>query len=344
MDRKSVKRRLILLLLAACLLLTGCRARIYGSGWSDIPDSSAAGAPEETRREGGLTETGGSALSEEREETADGNMDEPGGRTKENPESSRKEYDENAAVEVVPGTGRLLHQEGEGDGASAAGREGQESVSRLNDRADETAVQTAAAQEAEKMGADPDAEAAESAMTYYTVLLQDRLDSLFECQRANVYWETPDDHVTVHKSSPEHVLILNAGAYDVSSRLLPENLTVDDGWVVRKNPQVIVKIVDSSVLGNGVSSVRPAQNVFHGLVSREGWTGIDAVRNGQVLLLSREMLETPHLQTAAVLLIAGTANPPLFADVDMDEALRMLTEEAAGVLPAGVYYYAAKEE
>ena len=80
------------------------------------------------------------------------------------------------------------------------------------------------------MGEDPDAEAADSALTYYTVLLQDRMGSLFECQRANVYWETAQDHVTVHKTSPEHALILQSGAYDVSSRLLPENLLVDDGW------------------------------------------------------------------------------------------------------------------
>ena len=41
-------------------------------------------------------------------------------------------------------------------------------------------------------------------------------------------------------------------------------------------------------------------------------------------------------------MIAKTANPDLFADVDLDQMLRMLMEEATGTLPTGVYYY--KEE
>ena len=51
---------------------------------------------------------------------------------------------------------------------------------------------------------------------------------------------------------------------------------------------------------------------------------------------------TVLLQTAAMVLIAKTANPDLFADVDADNMLQMLAEEATGTLPAGTYYY--KEE
>ena len=31
--------------------------------------------------------------------------------------------------------------------------------------------------------------------------------------------------------------------------------------------------------------------------------------------------------------------PDLFEDVDLDEAIRMLTEEATGTVPTGVMYY-----
>jgi hypothetical protein len=240
---------------------------------------------------------------------------------------------------VVPGTERLLHGDGEGSGAAAPGEDAAEAVSRLDEQAEEPATQTVAAPEAEEMGVSEDAEAADSATTYYAVLLQDRMEHLFECQRASVYWETAEDHVTIHKSSPEHALILKAGAYDVSARLLPENLRVDDGWVTRKNPQVVVKIVDSSVLGSGVASTGAAEAVYGSLCAREGWPAMDAVRNRRVLLLSRELLEAPHLQLAAMLLIARTANPELFTDVDMGEALQRLTEEAAGFPSAGVFFY-----
>ncbi len=326
----------ILLLLLCCLTLSGCRVRTTGdtqdseSPWDEAiasADSSTAGSLRE--------DTPDKTDETDRENSGDI----PGGRTKENPEASRKEYDENAPAEIVSGTDRKLHGEGEGEGAPIPDEDSPVSVNRLDEKAEETATQTIAAEQAEKKGVSDDAAEADSALTYYSVLLQDRTGSLFECQRLYVYWETKEDHVTVFRTSPEHRLILDAGAYDVSSRLLEENLHVDDGWISRKNPGVIVKIVDGSVLGSGAASTAVARNVLSALVSREGWAQIDAIREKKVLLLSEELLEAPHLQTAAMLLIAKTANPELFADTDPDRAIRMLTEEATGSIPAGIYYF-----
>ena len=84
---------------------------------------------------------------------------EPGGQTRENPASSRKEYDENAPAEIEPGTDRLLHKAGEGNGASAAKEESGTTASQVNDLADETAVQTTAAENAAQMGVSEDADA-----------------------------------------------------------------------------------------------------------------------------------------------------------------------------------------
>ena len=38
-------------------------------------------------------------------------------------------------------------------------------------------------------------------------------------------------------------------------------------------------------------------------------------------------------------MIAKVSNPGLFSDVDLEEALNMLAEEATGVLPSGLFYY-----
>ena len=84
---------------------------------------------------------------------------EPGGQTRENPASSRKEYDENAPAEIEPATDRLLHKSGEGNGASAAKEESGTAASQVNDLADETAVQTTAAENAAQMGVSEDADA-----------------------------------------------------------------------------------------------------------------------------------------------------------------------------------------
>jgi ABC-type Fe3+-hydroxamate transport system substrate-binding protein len=114
---------------------------------------------------------------------------------------------------------------------------------------------------------------------------------------------------------------------------------VDDGWIGRKDPGVIVKVTDRSVLGTGTVSDGPAKSLYGTLLARDGWAAMDAVRNGRVLLLSEELLEAPHLRLAAKLMIAKTANPELFADLSIDHALEMLAEEAAGSVPAGIFYY-----
>ena len=335
MRMKIRKAGCLLLLLGACLALSGCRVR------TTVPEQ-AAGSTADQPALG--AEALGSGLSGAETEEADEaenpkNREETGRLTKENPEASRKEYDESAPVEVIPGTGRKLHDEGEGEGASVLNEAAEERVSRVNAGAEETAVQTVDAEKAEQKGASEDAPEADSAMTYYSVLLQDRTGSLYECQRTSVYWETAEDHVTVYKSSPEHSLILGAGANDVSSRLQAENLHVDDGWIVRKNPGMVVKVVGGNVLGAGVSSDSAARSVYAGLLARGGWAAMDAVKNGRVLLLSEELLKAPYLQTAAMLLIAKTANPALFSDVDAEKALAMLSQEAAGSIPAGIYWY-----
>ena len=325
-----------LLLVLLCLAMTGCRTRTTGNDLDGQTVETGENVSASSFLSGELPNDEDDASGRKEEPRKN---EEPGERTKENPESPRKEYDENAPAEIVPGTNRMVYGEGEGDGTFEQGETESETVSKLNDAAAETATRKVPAEEAERLGISEDAQEADSDMTYYTVLLAERMGSLFECQRQYVYWETPQEYVTIFKSSQEHRLILNAGAYDVSARLMEANLRVDDGWVIRKNPGVIVKMVDSGVLGTGVISSGKAREIYTSLIAREGWASIDAVRNGRVLLLSEELLDAPHLQLAAMLAIGKTANPELMRETDLDRAIEALTEEATGGIPTGIYYY-----
>ncbi len=329
MDMSARRGMLPALGLLLLLLLCGCRVRTADVAPGNAPREAAG----ETREAAGgtLSAPESPALSEGEES---GEPGDDGSRTVENPEAARKEYDENAPVEILSGTERALHGEGEGAGGSRIREESSLRGALLSDSAEEAATRTLPAESAEEKGVSEDGAEADSALTYYTVLLRDRVDSLFECKRLSVYWETERDRVTVHKTSPEHALILEAGCNDVSARLLIENLQVDDDWVVRKNPGVIVKIPEGDVPVGG-----EAKALCEGLRRREGWAGTEAVRNSRILLLSRGMLETPWLRTAAAVLLARTAYPDLFADVDPEEMLKKLSEEAAGGPPDGVYYY-----
>ncbi|MBQ3668484.1 MAG: hypothetical protein II920_04580 [Clostridia bacterium] len=318
------------LVLAICLL-SACRTRVY-----DNRESGSSGA--------GDTGTGESGISGQYEDLNFAESEDSEGLKQENPDAERKEYDENAQAEIVSGAEHTLYEPGEGDGQPYADEENTQKANQVNGEAEETALKTDADEDTEQMGVSDDADPASSPLLYYTVLISDRSGSLFECKRANLYWETEEDFVTIHKSMPEHDIILNAGAYDVSSRLLTENLRVDAGWVRRKNPGVIVKIVDKGILGGTVTGTGAAKAVCRSISSREGWSAIDAVKNGKIVLLSREMLEEPYLQTMAMLVIAKTANPEIYEDVDLNHALDMLMNEATGNSAAGIYFYTQAEE
>ena len=326
MDMNRPRLLIGVLLVFTLLLLTGCRARTGGT--SSLSSAVTHGA-------------GGSASGSETgwpdERIPEEEFDETGERTQENPEASRKEYDEDAPAEIAAGEDRYVHAWGTGDGKPVTEPDASERVSRLDGDAEETATETVPADEAEILGVSEDAEEADSAMKYYSVLLQDRLASLFECKRVYVYWETSSDRVTIHRSSPEHTLIMNAGAYDVSARLLEENLRVDDGWVVRKDPGVIVKAAGSDILGTGAMDTSRAETLLRQMVTREGWDRTGAVKERRVLILSEELLETPYLTVAAELILAKCAYPELFADIDPEEAIALLCGEAGVSAPEGIF-------
>ncbi len=317
------------LLAAALLLLTGCRARV-----GVTPPAAENSRSEEARslQAGGFdTAQQGDSLPSV-ESPGEGGGAEDTEYTRENPDAQRKEFDAEADAEAREGAESSIHGPGEGDGAGDPDPAGQSRANALLDGAERAVTQTLPAEEAERMGVSEEAETADSAAVYYTVLLRDRLSALYECKRLNVYWELEEDFLTVFKTSAEHQLILDSGCYDVSARLTEERLRVDTGWVCRKNPDVIVKVVSPAALAAQAAGVRDA------LRRREGWQQIGAVREGRVLLLSSDALDAPHLRLAAALALAKTAYPDQFEDVDPAEALNQLCEEATGLIPEHVYF------
>ncbi len=340
MKRKNSKRIITaIMLLAVIFLLCGCRERIIsGEAGSTAGAVTAVGqgsmddAPQDTP----LQEDPAPGTSGELDPSSDD-------ITLEDPHAPRKEYDETADSDIITGTDKIIGTSGEGDGYAAAEEEAEAVSSLLNDLSPLTATQTVSVEESDRMGTSEEADVAESSLTYYKVLLRERQDSQFECQKLNAYWETKDPLTTVYKRSPEHALLQKAGLYSVSSRLLEENLRVEPDWVCRKDPGIIIKVVGKDVLGARVLSFSHMPAVLADLKGRPGWDAIDAVKNNRVLFLSEELLEGDHMQTIAALLIAKTAYPSIYADVDIDQAIGAIIEEATSTPPAGSFYYSTQQ-
>ena len=151
----------------------------------------------------------------------------------------------------------------------------------------------------------------------YTELLKSGLGALYECEKGYVYFENITDFLTVNRSSPEHMLITEAGGYNVAEKLKSNALNVDSGWVLRKNPTVIVKCVSSDILGKNVTDSTRAAGVAAGILSRDGFAGISSVINRDVVLISEELLATADGRLLAKLYMARAMYPPLFAGEDV---------------------------
>ncbi|MBQ9459031.1 MAG: ABC transporter substrate-binding protein [Oscillospiraceae bacterium] len=328
-------------LFALALLLCSCRVRttLVEPSAPEIPET-----PEISAQASGVDTSANDALSPEPERADEPSRapDEPqepaaasDAPTERDEDAERREYDALANGELVRDAEAPLYAPTEKPVESAVPAAGEGAPVNVEaDGAERRATETVPSEEADRLGADESGELADSVRTYYLTLLESRLGSLFECKRLYVYWETSENYRTIHRSSREHRLILDAGAYDVSAKLLEENLTVDSGWVARKNPDVIVKIAEGGALDPSA-----ARALCDELAARPEWADISAVREKRVIVLSGSLLDTQAGQVAAMIYLAKLAYPAQMDDVDADEALRALTAEAFGSAYSGAYAY-----
>lgn len=325
--------------LVIALGLTSCRYRVTDEDIITQPepestDEAVQEAPPEEEPE---REPEQEPEPEEEAPPEPENEPEPDVPSVEDESADRKEYDSSASAEVSEGADNYAVSEeavSEENVLSPTGNsENQEAVFTETETETElTVTETVSADESKDLTASEEGEVAESSFTYYTALLTSRLDSQFECQKLYVYWETEDDHVTVHKTSKEHELILLSGAYDASAKLLEDALTVDDGWIARKNPGAIVKVISD----DGFSANAPG--AYEEILGRTELSGTDAVKNGRIIVLSDDLLSTSARRVAAAVYIAKLMYPDKLSDIDADEALALLTEEDGNVL-TGTYTY-----
>lgn len=338
------RRRLSLIILVLALLLCGCRTRTTPGTQAETQETVSAEQAETSvlpanTVQGDASEQGSQPAPEPTPEPTpepeQGLSSDPNAPTLHDEASERREYASDASGELTPGAEAPIFTPTEdAETVTGAEAEGGAKISVETETEELTVTEILPADDSEQTGADSSGETADSVQTYYLTLLSDRLGSLFECKRLYVYWECTEDHRTVFKTSREHEIIVGAGAYDVSAKLSEENLTVDDGWVVRKNPDVVVK-----VLGEGTLDLPFAAAQCSGLAARADWSGISAVQTGRILVLSQSLLDTQAGRISAMVYLAKLMYPDQLGDLDADEAMRALTEEADGAAWAGQYAY-----
>ncbi|MCL2620442.1 MAG: hypothetical protein FWD97_05890 [Defluviitaleaceae bacterium] len=164
----------------------------------------------------------------------------------------------------------------------------------------------------------------------YSTLLRQGVNTIFPCQLMYIYTETTEDLVTISRGSEIYQMMVNAGGLNVSSRLSADNLSVTTDWVVRRNPDIIVKFVNNTILGNEITNTHSASEALSSIISRPNWGAIEAVQNNRIILLSEQMLELEETRLATKLIISYFMYPELFEGVDIQGAVAELMGDMVG--------------
>ena len=347
MNKKDIQRFCLLFLLLCVLLGTGgCRQRIHPGQGKRQAGEQDDGVSVQNNRVGGIegqNRTDGRAASEMNETELSLSLDEPDSesKTRENEKSSHREYDALADADIRSGEPHRIQSQGTGSGFFEYAPDALSAVSRLNAESEKSATKLNWVEESDRVSASESGAAADSALQYYRLLLEERTNSLFECKRKLCYLEMPEKYVTIQKSGQMHALLSKAGIYSASARLKENDLIVDAGWIVRKNPDMVVKIVPSGFLRNG-SGKADAERILQEIRHREGFDGISAVKSRSMLLLSEDVILNPCMECAGALILAFHAYPELFDDVDLGTAIGMLRDES-GLEGLTELYYAEQD-
>ena len=309
-------KRIIIYILALCMAfgLCGCRSRLTDEIQTPPEGTDMPQEEQKTDMPDDAEQGNGDAQPPEDTPTAD------------DPEAERREYSDQADAEITPSAENTIIDD---PGEKKPEQDISNVTARVDNSAGQTATETVPADNADKLGTDDSGKTADTSYQYYQTLLDDKLGSLFECERLYVYIESPEDHVTVLKGTKEYALAAGAGGYCVSSKLTADGLAVDDGWIARKEPGAIVKLTGDMSQASALRSE---------IISREGLSGTSAVSDGRVMVMSTRLFDSQAGSLAAQVWLAKMMYPSLMEGVDCAEAAAALAQESGADISGSMVY------
>lgn len=158
----------------------------------------------------------------------------------------------------------------------------------------------------------------------------------------SVYWEGYTDYKSVGKGSGGDELMQLAKVKSLTGEEDTAYPEISDEWLLENNPDMVVKMISSTkgIMGETINDPTAVQEVYNGIVSRPGWSGVNAVKDGKVLILYSRIGTSPLGLAMAPLYIAKTAYPDQFQDVDPDTYLSDMLSTYWGEELTGIWTFA----
>jgi len=160
--------------------------------------------------------------------------------------------------------------------------------------------------------------------------LTQRLKNIPENERRTVYYETANGS-SVSEGTGGDELITGAFCINIAGDEKALYPKLSDEWILEQDPDVIVKIAYDD---------KDIAAAYEKLLNRAGWKNLKAVKEGKVILLTQDLATSPDGFISATFLIAKTAYPELFGDIDPLEVYAEMRSRFPGYKsPSGIMIY-----
>ena len=223
--------------------------------------------------------------------------------------------------------------QGTGEKGDGSGKDG-EDVDQ-DTRAEKDSGNDQTKRDAEKQESD-DTQDLATKLSAYTRYISSKHQAVFPCQQTNVYCELVEDYQAAHAPSAENRALVAVEAVNVGEA---KTDTVSAAWVRSVNPGLIVKLVDTTVLGSGVNSTSRAKDVAQGIMARDGWESVDAVQHRDVIVANAGLLGSDAGTMLFKLYLAMYIYPDAYGDLIEQGGIDYVYKDIYGTDPDGTYFY-----
>ena len=124
--------------------------------------------------------------------------------------------------------------------------------------------------------------------------------------KKKVYFEFATDFVALGVETGSNEMLELANVTNITAKLKIPYPIVSTEWLLEEQPEIIIKTISSDTI---------LVDMYDKLISRTGWDKLDAVKNGQVYLISSELCSGPRAMIGS-LYIAKWCYPERFASID----------------------------
>ena len=156
------------------------------------------------------------------------------------------------------------------------------------------------------------------------------------CAAKKVYGEYPESYSVINSGTDLGIALKYPELTNIGEIQM---VAASDKWVADRNPDIIVKLVPSNVLGAGVTNTGKAQEVVAGLKSREWWNTVSAVQNDGIVLMSADFAETEVGQRLLSIYLGMTAYPSAYSDEYTSGGIAAMYRYFTGKDFDGIYFY-----